>query len=221
MKKLILICMFFLTCCAPLAPAKPTPTSGPTLYPNMDVFTTGEQCPNVCWLGIHPGTTTRQEAIDIFTKAPEQLEMRVLAGSLEGEWVTDKDKRSQGFVSIRFAGDVVDTIMLGRLLPFKTSDFVSLLGEPSKMWIFWTDDRVGYGFKRTRYGLYYPEQKIEVQAGYSGIDADDWGGPNPESEIEWVKLNVQPQYGEAHLQPWLGYGHLEEYRPKAVPTPAQ
>ncbi len=226
MKKLLLVCVFFLTCCAPVASPTPilpivTPTPEVLTQPDLDAFKTSEQCPNICWLGMHVGTTTRQQAIDIFTKAPGNVNMRLTPRSLEGEWITDKEKKSKAFVAIHFTDDMVDSIMLGRMKPFTTSDFINLLGEPDKMWILWTDDRVGYGYRRTHYGLYYPEHKIEIQSGYSGVAETDWGGPLPNSKIEWVKIGVPPEHEEKYLQPWQGYGHLEEYRPNAVPTPAQ
>lgn len=221
MKKLIVLLVFFLVGCAPMATPIPviTATPEPVTHPNLDAFQTSDTCPNICWLGIHVGTTTRQQAIDIFTKSPDNANMRLTPGSLEGEWITDKEKVFKAFVAIHFSNDIVDSIMLARLAPFTTGDFVKMLGEPSKMWILWTDDRVGNGFRRTQYALYYPEQKIEVQAGYSGLDESDWGGPSPDSKMEWLRVGVPPQYEEKYLQPWLGYGHLEDYR-KAPPIPA-
>lgn len=220
MKKLILLLVIFLTCCAPATAPMPVITATPEIvtYPDLDAFKTSADCPNICWLGMHVGTTTRQQAIDIFTKAPGNVNMHLTAGSLEGEWITDKEKVLKAFVAIHFSNDMVDSIMLGRVAPFTTADFIKLLGEPSKMWILWTDDRVGNGYRRTQYALYYPDQKIEVQAGYSGLEETDWGGPEANSKIEWLRIGVPAQHEDKYLQPWLGYGHLEDYRPKAVPT---
>src|SRR5436853_139080 len=104
MKKLILLFLIFLTCCAPMAAQKPTAT--PT-SPDLDAFKTSEQCPGLCWLGMHPGKTTRQQAIDIFTKTPGNANMHLTSGSLEGEWFTDKEKVLKAFVAIHFSGELV------------------------------------------------------------------------------------------------------------------
>lgn len=228
MKKTILFALILLTCCtpksqliltataissiSPVSKATVTDSPNPILHPLVEAFQQNTQCPNLCWLGIHPGTTTAEQAIKIFKNTEGKISMQVSDHSINGEWFSDKEKKSPCSVTINFSNGVVDSLTLGSLAIFTVSDFVNILGEPSRMTIQWAE--VGDGdVKLTDYTLYYPELRIEIQANSGG-----WGGPSPDGGIIWLRVNTPPRNAQ-YFQPWLGYGHLQDYSPRAVPTP--
>src|SRR5262245_45417871 len=109
MKKVVLLCLVFLTCCTPVS-APPTVTyefvqQTQTLqdFPALDAFRSDEQCPNICWLGIHPGITTAEDAIRLFRDAEGKISMRISDNGIDGEWYSDKAKMAHCFVTINFS----------------------------------------------------------------------------------------------------------------------
>ncbi len=99
MKKLFLLSLLFLTSCI---------RSSTTLTPTYDIrrdftptplFTeilrTSAKCPQICWLGIHPGTTSEEEAIRII-KNSNQFEHDVNTPEISSDHIHAYWYRNKG-----------------------------------------------------------------------------------------------------------------------------
>jgi hypothetical protein len=184
------------------------------IQPSINAFEVSESCPNVCWLGIHPGTTTTAEAVEIVMTSNQMDRedfVQVLDTEIQTVWgFTDQSGAYRSRVYINFNNGLVESIGLSMMKPFTLGDFISLLGEPDIIVI--EIDHTIHGNDIVNYAVYFSVKRVSISV-YPGA----WDGPNSQDFIETVVLNSEftyhPFFKEAKQQPWLGYGQLDKYLP--------
>jgi hypothetical protein len=227
MKKLIFLLVLFLVSCSSPPNIPKTNKMALTLeagidQPNTQSLNTlqlNEQCPHLCWLGINPGVTTYQEAKTIMSSSDQidQKRLEVTPSEISAAvWHSDPTDFYDGNAAITFENGIVKTIILG-VPQLRIKDITKLIGEPDKISYFVVDVADGPG-KIAVSAIYFSSHKIMITTG------DDWSGPDPDNQIDGLYLNTEfnntilPDYRP--IQPWLGYGHIEEYLPDvATPRP--
>ena len=215
MKRVLLILVFFVASCAPRQ-VSPTPTEAdlsltshslPTadwsMYtPSIEAFTTGPDCPHLCWLGVNPGVTLASDAYLILKKS-DQIDQKTLQASATGivaKWFTEKSRKLNSSVYLLVEDDRVKSISFDGFAPFKVKDLTNLLGDPYGIII---DMDVTDNIMDMPYEAYYSTQVILL-----GSDAADQG-PNSNDVLTSFSMNIP--YDTKLFRPWLGYGHLKEY----------
>jgi len=240
-KVILLFLLFMLVSCAP-AP-KPTPTSIPVptpipassihnlrqeYPPSIEAFDTSEKCPHICWLGINPGVTLAEEA-HLLLRASNQIDQERFHASPDGiriYWFTEKQKTDYVEIDISNVIGRVETITFSQLTPFTMNDLVNLFGEPDEISIR-VDKPADAEY--VSYMVYYTKKKtiMWIMPGSST-------GPQPtdhyiqqlvlSTEFKTLPPSLLADY-DNYRQPWLGYGHFENYLPglatpvSDVPTP--
>ena len=177
-------------------------------------FVVNEDCPNVCWLGIHPGTTSIEDA-KLILMTSDQIKkndfFQVTNDGLQSVWrYSDKSNNYVSDFQLYFNNDTVSSIQFNTLAPFTLGDFISLLGEPETIII--KLDKTIDGGDLVHYAVYFPLQRVSLSV-YPG----SWDGSSQGDQISLLTLNGEFTYsfflkGE-QPQLWLGYGHLDEYLP--------
>lgn len=211
MKKLIFAFFLLLASCSPTKQPAPTPEMQETYPPSLDAFKSSELCPDICWLGIHPGITTYEQVVQIITTS-NQFEQRfteISDSNIKAFWFPDNTQKFHTGVTLVFSNNLVESITLGRLAPFTVQDFVILIGQPSEM-SFMVQQGL-HDDKYSVYNLYYPSLKTTFQVRSGGEH-----GPEPNDFI--LQLIINKEYQDNYRQPWLGYGHFEEYLLRSIPT---
>lgn len=220
-KKLLFALFLFLACCSPVTQPIPTAQIAPTFeiqkpypspLPSIEAFKSSENCPNICWLGIHSETTDSERAIQIISTSNQfnQAFTEISHDNIRAYWFPEESKTFGTGVRISFLNNRVESITLGRLVPFTVQDFIGLLGQPAEISLMvykgMHDD------KYTVYNLYYPLLKAFFQINSSGEH-----GPEPNDFIYGLDINTE--YQDNYRQLWLGYEHFDEYMLRAIPTP--
>ncbi len=226
MRMIVFLCLFALVGCqaaasrAPLVsspsasnarPAAAGPRSGGALE-------FSQQCPHLCWVGINPGVTTAHDA-DAILRASNQIDQTTLTTSetkVSGDWHADSAQPMEAGFTIALEGERVKTIALGDP-PSKLMDVVNLIGEPTE--ISFTLMREAEGTE-TLYSVYFARQRVQIVVFPGG-----WLGPEPDHHIAQLWLNVDFTSGTlpswwGPIQPWRGYGHINEYLPGVDVPPA-
>lgn len=181
-------------------------------------FEVNDNCPNVCWLGIQPGVTSRDDAIAIL-EASDRIDHNTLDDHFEiglpVKWLMDVGGDTYSWVYFGIENGLVQKISFGDLYAIKVSDLIDLLGVPDEISVRLES---GLEYSYTRYVIYYHSLRILIGANPIGMVA----GPSPDDptrimiiNTEFDDANMGPQLIEdyRHRQPWLGYGHLDEYLP--------
>jgi hypothetical protein len=162
-----------------------------------------------------PGSVDEAE---VLLQASNQIEHKSIFWSEEGIrllWYTRKTEYSYSYVYLTTNNDLVQTIHFTTLSNFTLEDIINFLDEPSEISI--SMQKTADAWINT-YTLYYPQSKTMI---YSG-KANDLTGPSPDEYIEILSLNADFDSDDLppwraddyeNRQPWLGYGHLEEYLP--------
>jgi hypothetical protein len=186
----------------------------------LNAFEFSEKCPHMCWQGINPGVTTTDEALALL-KASDQIGQTSYIDdepnkTLWLHWFTDKSKTFHTGVYLGYENGIVTSISFQNLYPFRIKDLISILGEPSEINI---TQEIEADAEFIRYSVFYPEQRIQIEVG--GVH---WNSPNPNDDVQSLGLNIE-FYNPLRprqkwiIQPWLGYGHLEDYLPGIrIPT---
>lgn len=212
MKKMLVLLVLLLTCCAPGKPTPfPTPDwsqahSKPTedlssYQVNINAFQASDQCPHLCWLGINPGVTTAAEAKTLLTGSDQiDQNMEVTDTGIVAKWFTEKTKKLVASAYVRFDQGVVKSIALSETSPFTLKDILAVAGDPSGINI---DMNIYGDVMEMPYGAYYFSRAFLVSA-----DATE-EGVQPNDPIRTLLLNVP--YNKELFRAWEGYGHLAEY----------
>jgi hypothetical protein len=238
MKKIICLFFMLLTSCAQ-APASPSPAPAnpspvPTSPPSIPVsssFVYNQECPHVCWMGIDPGVTTVEEAKTIIYSSNQIVE-----GSDDEEDNPEGNKIGFGVdwhvkqmgalptrVAMGFENGIVTTISFSFYGPIKIQEFIDLFGEPDEINI---RKMQAPDARYINYVLYYTSMDALIF-----ITNYDESGANPNDPVDILYLNISPDdpvasdlinfmVGQDLRQPWLGFGHLEEYL-KNRPSPEE
>ena len=216
MKKIVwlfpLLAFLFAACAPVKATPPPTPDwskahSAPTedlsgYQTNVSAFTAGDACPHICWMGINPGVTKKDEAL-VLLKASDQIDqnMEVTDTGIVTHWFTEKTKKYSIQAYVRFdENGVSKSIALTDTSPFMLKDLIAIFGEPSGINI---DMNIYGNVMEMPYGAYYFARKAFISA-----DATELG-VQPNDAVHTIILNVP--YKEELFRPWEGYGHLAEY----------
>ncbi len=211
MKKVIITCMFFVL----LISCTSTPVSPPFVY--------NQECPHVCWLGINPGITTVEETRTLLSSS-NQIDQASYTEDESGigvEWFTKQMGVHSASVGIVLDKETVKSINFLFPTSVKVQEFIDLLGEPDQISIRKVKTPEVTYFE---YAIYYLIPKTLIFA-----FTTDENGPNPGDSVDIVYLNTDPDDPNVQnwflqhkdlRQPWLGFGHLEEYL-KNHPAPSQ
>lgn len=199
-------------------------TVSPTVSPNtflFKVFVADDHCLHFCWLGINPGVTSAEEARTLLEGSKRIDIVDISETSIEAMW------SNYYHVFVHFEKDLVKSIDFDglELSSSTVKDFIQFLGEPDEVRIA---TYTTYHCDHIAYLIYYSSQKIMVE-----VQQGSWDGPNPNDWIDGITLNTEfdnsflqsrsiPKIYDNQLsspQPWLGYGHLQEYLPgQKLPT---
>ncbi len=191
-----------------------TPASLPFLY--------NQECPHVCWLGMNPGTTTAEEARTLLSSS-HQIDQDSYIEDESGirvEWSAKKNAPSAR-VGIVIDNGIVTKINFLFTTSVKIQEFINVLGEPDQISIIKIEAAEGTYFE---YIIYYMAPKVLIYVSPIGKN-----GPSSDDAVNILYLNIDlndsnvPKWVLEHKdlrQPWLGFGHLEEYL-KNRPAPSQ
>jgi hypothetical protein len=184
----------------------------------MEAFEFSGQCPQICWMGINPGATTLDDAVSILNSS-NQIDQEQISISGDNIFATWNARSIIDFTSgIEITSDngLVRSISL-MSLSFTMGDFVNLLGEPDVINI--QQDTNSDNMEFITYSVYYSASKTMIT-----VNIYNNNGPDSTDRISTLILNIElinwtpfPEQGE--FQPWLGYGHLQDYLP-GVDIPA-
>lgn len=172
--------------------------------PSINTFETSDLCPHVCWLGIHPGTTSEDEALDLIMTS-DQIEngfTQKIDNTIQVYWYSDENKTIGSSVTLSLSNGIVESIYIGPLEPFTVKDFIELWGEPSEISI-----RLEKGMhdeKLMIYSLYYPSLSTKLL-----VFPGNMAGPNPNDQINLLAINIE--LNDSNRQPWKGYNQIEDY----------
>jgi hypothetical protein len=199
---------------SPLVSWKATPMTP------IDGFKFDQHCPHGCWMDINPGYTTAEE-VKVKLKASSGVELSAWQEDNNEIYVTAKwfTRHEHCDVDITLDNGIVKNIYFGMPTPFKMSDIISAIGEP---------DEIGISKSMTPdagilipYLVYYRSQQLAIVVGNGRLD-----GPSLNDDVDLIILNVDKNsiypiysYEWQHLQPWIGFGHLNDYLPVIKATP--
>jgi len=227
MKRIIYLVFLFLTGCvqARVSPL-PVRTSLPPSAPMTSAFTFTQECPHLCWLGINPGVTTAEEALALLASSSQigKDSFEKNEAGIEVEWHTEQMVAHPTSVGIVLENGIVSRIIFSFPATVKMQEFIELMEEPDEISI-WKDQTVEANCCIS-YVVYYLSVRALIFAYAPTIEGN---GPNIVDSINILCLNTAPDDPNAPRQvvehkdlrqPWLGFGHLEEYLLRTIPTPA-
>lgn len=202
------ICLFFvlLTSCAP----------APVIPP----FEYNQKCPNVCWLGINPDITTAEEARKLINSS-NQIDQGSSIEDKNGvsvEWFTKQMGVNPARVGMVLDNGKVSSLNFLFPAGVQIQEFIDLLGEPDEIRVRKVE---AAELTYIEYIVYFTSIKAVALA--SSKSDDD---PSLEDWAELLILNNWSddpnapnwllQHKDFH-QPWLGFGHKDEYLKHVVP----
>lgn len=208
MKKLCSFLFVLLTGCSPIQ----FESQQDYQYP-IETFEYSEQCPKVCWLGIQPDVTTKED-VRKFLKTANNIEnssIKWIEQGVSATWVENKGGPIWGKVSIRFEKDKVSSIDFNQLELLGVDDCVKMFGEPEEISIYLhqTPHELFY----LTYYLYYSSPRVIIKSS----TGSDPVGPAPDNTVDTMTFYLEDNLGQMQqriyddAQLWLGYGHLEDY----------
>jgi hypothetical protein len=186
-------------------------------------FVYNQKCPHICWLGINPSITTADETRTLL-RSSSQIDQNSYTedeSGIKAEWSTKQNGVLSARVGIVLSNGTVKSINFLFTTDVNIQEFVDLLGEPNEISIKKVEAAEVTYFE---YIMYYTVSKALIYA-----STTDKNGPNTADPIDIVYLNIDPDDPDAPKwllehqelrQPWLGFGHLEEYLEKR-PLPSQ
>jgi len=220
MKRVIIIFAFLLFGCSHDLPQE---TVSP--LPLTDFFEFSEICPSICFMGISPGKTALEEVAPLL-QASDQFSVptsRKDKYDIWTKWFLVPSTPISSWVNILInpQDNLVQSIRFISIDPYRVKDFIGLLGEPDEISVSFEEPADA---RYIRYTLFYPKMNVMVFINTTGFT-----GPKAEDKVKELYVNVPVD--EEHVQswiindynnrqPWLGYGHIEEYLPgRKLPSP--
>jgi len=213
MKRLFFVLTFLLAGCAHdsrTAPVSPLPLA--------NFFEFNGACPQTCFMGIMPGITKRENvstllstsdqfSVPVFRKEENDfiVQWYLIPSTQVSTWVN---------ISINPQDDLVQSIIFKSIDPYRINDFAGLLGEPDEISAFVEEPADA---RYISYSLYYSKINVLLY-----IQTDRFTGHQKDDVVDQLYINAPmdeehvPPWIVTHYnnrQPWLGYGHLEEYIP--------
>lgn len=169
----------------------------------IDAFEPNEVCPDVCWLGIRPGTSVKWATL-LLKNSRDIREIRTGYNEMWVEWFPLGSGDNAVTVLIQSSDNIVTSISLINVRSFTVGDMLALWGEPEQI-------EINGGCYHE--GVICP---ISYQVQYSlldiilSIESHDHHGPAPHDSVREINISV-PVKNPLSARPWLGYGHLDEY----------
>jgi hypothetical protein len=168
-------------------------------------------------LGIKPGTTTYNEVKQIVnsSKAFDKEYLQLFDDRISTLWSPGRSRAYPSGVTIWFEGELVKSISFHGT-PYTVQEFIDLLGEPDEISISLA---LAPDAKFLHYFVFFASSKTLIEVYPTFQDT----GPDPRDRVFDLLLNTEfneetvPE-GSGSIQPWLGYGHIEEYLPR-IETP--
>lgn len=209
-----LVLVIYASGCATVEDPSSTPALNTlkTFTPSVDSFQINDTCPDICWLGIKPGITSREEALRLIRGSDQFVQQftRQTDNAIEAYWYTETTKDYKANIYIALSKDTVKSITISNIEPFTVDDFVRLLGTPTG--IRFRFGKYPYeGGEYTLYSLYYSLFNAVLTVKFPEVHE-----PKPDDFVDILELN--PDLDSQSFQPWLGYRSLEEYFPDGIPT---
>jgi len=212
----------FLTSCAP-ATASPPPEYASPLppIPMSSAFVYTKECPHVCWLGINPGVTTTEDALVLLTSSSQIDQSSYIDDNETGirvEWHTKQMGVNPIRVGMVYENGIVNSINFYFGIYVKLQEFIDLIGQPDEISI---SKNAAEMPRYMNYAVYYTSINALIF-----VNTTDMTGPDIDDSVTILYLNITPDEatplsfmsGQNLRQPWLGFGHLEEYL-KNRPSP--
>lgn len=218
MKKIMCLIFILLTSCTS-TPASPPPVSkSPPPIPISSSFAYNQECPHVCWLGINPGATTSKEAEELLHASNQIDQISYSDNGIWAKWNTGDPNQLPSRVGMSIENGTVKIISFSPF-PLKIGEFVGMMRAPDEISIKQSMKTEGVF---TEYIVYYMSMRAIL---YISVPIAD--GPSANDIIDILMINISPEDSEIPKwvldqqtlrQPWLGFGHLEEYL-KNRPSP--
>jgi len=221
MKRIIILISLLMVSCT-----KQPPSDTVNQVPLNEIFEHSERCPHLCWMNIKPGVTTMEEAAALLL-ASDQIDQQSIKNTEYGiavKWymgATDTTFTTWVKIYVNNNDKNVKSITFVNLHTYTVGDFIELLGEPDEISIAVRD---APDARYLKYALYYTSLNTFFYTSTEGKMI----GPDPEDSIADMYLdtnldadNLYPwiiRDNNRNRQPWLGYGHLDEYLPGVMPT---
>ena len=215
MKRIICLIFLFLTSCTPwYASPPPEYTSTPSLIPISSTFTYTKDCPHICWLGINPGVTTAEEALALLSSSSQIDQSSYVDKNETGvrvEWHTKQMGINPIRVGVVFENGIVNSISFDFGIYVKIGEFIDIIGQPDEISI---NKNAAEMPRYMNYVVYYTSINALIF-----VNVTDIAGPDIDDPVTILYLNISPDKakplsfmsGQNLRQPWLGFGHLEEY----------
>jgi len=169
--------------------------------PDIKAFKPSANCPNVCWMGIHPGTTSAGQAISIITNSKDVEQIQISGDHISAIWVPDRTREYPNDVgiSVAFSNALVKSVSLeaAGLINIDVRDFMSLVGEPDEIKIY--NSCIFYFAGDSCYSdyiLFYSKMSAAVY-----INHGNGGGPASDDFITKITINL-PVEDPNIFQPW-------------------
>ncbi|MCX6083235.1 MAG: hypothetical protein NTW32_27220 [Chloroflexi bacterium] len=226
MRKALFLFLLILISCTPAPMSTPiagnTNSPGQDYLPSIEAFDVSAKCPHICWMRINPGVTSAEEA-RLLLRASNQIDQETFHVSTNGiktKWFIEKRKTNYSEVAISNVDGHVESITFSQLAPFTIGDLLNLFGEPDEISL--RIDKAADA-EDISYMIYYTNKKMLIW-----VMPGSRNGPQPtDHNIEMLVLGTEfkilspswlADYGN-YRQPWLGYGHLEDYLSGQVTPP--
>ena len=205
------------------------PSSEKSLAPLSDFFDVSEACPHTCFMGINPGVTTLKEVIPLLTVSDQfsYPSFREEEYDIIAKWfktASSKASKASGWVNVNIdhQDNIVRSIRFTGANPYTVKEFIDLSGEPDEISISLQEPADA---RYINYALYYTKLNIILYPTAVGF-----GGPKPDDKVNndlYINMPIDDEHVQFWIiddynnrQPWLGYGHIEEYLPGVIlPSP--
>lgn len=219
MKRELTILVFLLAACGSVrsTTTNPAPTNilsisaTPNPLVRIKSFVFNSECPQLCWLDIHPGVTTYDASKPLLSNSPQIIQ----SSTIDEPFVRTKVKWNPGgfpvYVDIHFEKGIVSTIQFVGPAIATMNDMINLIGKPEEISI-----NIEHSPDST-YGVYairYPVSRTIIESEFINLE-----GPDPSNYIKYMVINggledyksIYSTTHEQEFQKWLGFGHLEDY----------
>jgi hypothetical protein len=170
-------------------------------------------CPTICWFGINPGVSTIKDVESILGSTNQITDVTDNPYSgLSVKWQTGNPDYFSSRVEISFGNDIVDSISFSPY-PLRLGELIEKIGPPEEISLVQEPSPDGGIF--TVYIAYFPSMNSLLR-----VDSPIEIGPSEDDIIDLLIINIIPEDSsapywvtnhQAYRQPWLGFGHLEEY----------
>jgi hypothetical protein len=173
-------------------------------------------------LGINPGITTAEEARTLLSSS-NQIDQGSYIEDKNGvsiEWFTKQMGVNPARVGIVLDNGKVSSLNFLFPASVQIQEFIDLLGEPDEISVRKVE---AAELTYIEYIVYFVSVKAVVLASTKGDD-----DPSLEDSAELLILNNKPDISNAPnwllkhkdlRQPWLGFGHSDEYLSHVFPVP--